>query len=119
MAPTRSLLALGLTAVASFGCTSTYGKQYRATTTLLPAAAFDCVTGKVNELGYQVTDANREAGLVKARSAQPAGMKLDGTPFFDEVTVSITSGSPATLYVTATERKHADAIFSACSSSAR
>ena len=68
-------------------------------------------------MGYTVQDANRDAGLVRAKTPQPTGMKLDGTPFFDEVTVSITTapGSGRTmLNVTATERSHADAILAAC-----
>ncbi len=108
------LLVLSVTAAA---CTSVYGNQYRTESALEPATVFDCVQAKVNALGYTVQDANRDAGLVRAKTAQPTGMKLDGTPFFDEVTVSITkdAGSGRTvLNVTATKRADADSLLAAC-----
>ena len=97
------------------GCGSAYAKQYVAASALEPATAFDCAQRVVSRLGYTVEEANRDAGLVRARTPQPIGMNLGtGQAMFGEITVTVLRGSGTQISVTANQKAHADSVLADC-----
>lgn len=112
-------MKLMIMVIALAGCASAYpNTSPPRQSTLSPAAAFDCVQAKVLALGYVVQDASRDAGFIRAKTPKPTGMRLDGVPAFDEISVSISKdlSGRITLTVTANNKEDATSVLTACAS---
>ena len=67
-------------------------------------ATFDCVNREINQMGYTVTTAERDSGLLRAERRNQADIGsriMGGKDTFDEITVSIIRGEPNTMRITA------------------
>jgi hypothetical protein len=75
-----------------------------------------CVLRQINALGYQVLNADRTSGMVRARSLQPQGRDARYEKLYNEITVTV-AHNPAgdRMYITATERRHGEALLASCS----
>ncbi len=97
------------------GCISAYASRYSGPSSLEPADSFECIHSALADLNYSVTDANRDAGFIKARTNEPVAMRLTGEPLHDELTVSIikTDGG-SELRISTVERATADKLIERC-----
>lgn len=72
------------------GC-ATDPSSYSHTVTTSPDVTFTCASGMVNSLGYTVTDATKDSGLIHAerRATGAVTQALFGGVEYDKLTVSI------------------------------
>lgn len=104
---------LGLAGVAA--CAGGAPQRLSAPAPADPNELYFCVVSQVNALGYRVQRADRESQLIQARSIRPQGRDANLDPLYNEITVTVshdTSGD--TMHVTATDRRHAEAIVNHC-----
>lgn len=107
------LAAAGLAGVAA--CAGTSPQRLSAPAPADSNELYFCVVAQINALGYRIHRADRESQLIQARSIRPQGRDANLDPLYNEITVTVsheTSGD--TMHVTATDRRHAEAIVNHC-----
>lgn len=109
------LAAAGLSLVALVGC-STSPISYFASSPTPQAGLYTCALRKVNELGYTVTNTNREAGFITAEHQTSSGFgeALTGRKYHDILTISIfdeASGASRRIRVTAAQTQQTAVLF--------
>lgn len=105
--------AAGLAAVAA--CAAAGPRRLSAPAPADANELYFCVVSQVNALGYRVQRADRASQLIQARSIRPQGRDANLDPLYNEITVTVshdTSGD--TMHVTATDRRHGEAILARC-----
>ena len=116
----RILLVLAVTSIG--GCVSSAPISYMAATPETGDAAYSCALAKLNEIGYTITNANKDAGFIAAdRQTTGAVMEfLGGKKYHDELTVSVfdAGGGNRKLRVTAAQtEENAGYMFGKASAS--
>ena len=104
---------VGLTLALLAGCV--HGPtSYRSLTPATGEVAYDCALRRVNELGYTVTETNKEAGFIVG-DKQTSGWTeyITGRRHFDRLTVSIFDADSAwrTVRVTAASMQERTRLF--------
>ncbi len=110
----RRVLAAGTLAIVA-ACAAAVPQRLSAPAPADANELYFCVVSQVNALGYQVYRADRESQLVQARSIRPQGRDANLDPLYNKITVTVshdTSGD--TMHVTATDRRHGEAIVTRC-----
>lgn len=109
----RALGAAGLAAAAA--CAAGGPRRLSAPAPADANELYFCVVSQVNSLGYRVHRADRESQLIQARSIRPQGRDANLDPLYNEITVTVSHDrSGDTMHVTATDRRHAEAIVARC-----
>lgn len=104
------------------GCNSGKPISYFSLTPRPSGDAYTCAVQKVNELGYTVTNTNREAGFITADKQTTGAMRkaLTGQEFHDQLTVSVSEDAPSQkrkLRVTAAATTARTTLFNTSTSS--
>ena len=105
--------ALAMAALAA--CASSRPQRLSAPAPADPNELYFCVVAQVNALGYRIHRADRESQLIQARSIRPQGKDANLDPIYNDITVTVShDASGDTMHVTATDRKHGEAIVARC-----
>jgi hypothetical protein len=89
--------------VVALGCSSP-PVSYLVSTKATPETAFACALREVNELGYTVTNTNKEAGFIAATKETTPGFNrfLGNAETHDQLTISIYGDSASGRHIRAT-----------------
>jgi len=108
-------LGPALTLAAMAACATGRPQRLSAPALADPNELYFCVVAQVNALGYRIERADRESQLIQARSIRPQGRDANLDPLYDDITVTVShDASGDTMHVTATDRRHAQAVVTRC-----
>lgn len=107
-------LAPALFAFGVLGCSSA-PISYSSNTPTPLDGTYACALSKINELGYTLSNTNKDAGFIQAARHTSSGLgeALSGKKTFDQLTVSIfdAPGGGKTLRVTAATAEQSSGLF--------
>ncbi len=109
----KELLAgLAVAAVVSVGCSAGGRAHLSAPAPQNLTEIYFCVVAAVNQMGYRIERADRDAVVVSARSLRPHGRTPSGDPRYDQLTISVAQEpSGNVVRVVATDRGHGRAVL--------